>query len=137
MGHLRPVPSARSSASFATRIATASRLSLAGLWSILTADRHNDAALCAQPAHRAHRKGHAGSHIPRRWFRDRPHFSGQYKNSYSIISYTTTDSDHSDYTLLSAHPLFRPLCPLPGNTKGNDDENYVNTLRLPSVEVRL
>jgi hypothetical protein len=85
----------------------------ATLWRLLTADRHTDAAPCAQPAHHhAHRNGYAGSHIPRRWFRDRPHFSGQYNNSHSIISYTTTDPEHSNYTLLSAHPLSRPLCHL-------------------------
>jgi hypothetical protein len=64
--------------------------------------RHTDAAPCAQPAHRAQRKDYAGSHIPRRWFRGRQHFSGQY-NSHSIITYSTTDLDHPDYTLLSAH----------------------------------
>jgi hypothetical protein len=38
----------------------------ATLWSILTADRHNDAAPCVQPAHhRSQRKVPTGSHIPR------------------------------------------------------------------------
>jgi hypothetical protein len=72
----------------------------ATLWSILTADRHEDAVPCAQPAHHhVQRKDYAGSQIPRRWFRDRPNFNGQY-NSHSIISYSTTDLDHPDYTIL-------------------------------------
>jgi hypothetical protein len=85
----------------------------ATLWRFLTADRHTDAAPCAQPTHhRVQRKDYAGSHVPRRWLRDRPRFSDQYNNRHSIIRYTTTDPDQPDYTLLSAHPLFRPLCPL-------------------------
>jgi hypothetical protein len=81
----------------------------ATLWSNLTVVTHEDAAPCAQPAlYRAHRKGYAGPRFPRRWFRDRPHFSGQY-NGHSIISYTTIDPDHPDYTFLSAHPLSRQL----------------------------
>jgi hypothetical protein len=88
------------------------RTPCATLWRFLTVDWHTDAAPCAQLAHhRAQRKDYTGSHIPQRWFRDRTHFSGQY-NSHSIISYSTTDPDHSDYTLLSAHPLSRPLCPV-------------------------
>jgi hypothetical protein len=76
------------------------------LWRFLTADLHTDAAPCAQPAHhRAERKDYTGSHIPRRWFQDRPHFNRQYNGSHSIISYTTTDSDHQEYTLLSVHSL--------------------------------
>jgi hypothetical protein len=46
-------------------------------------------------------EGYAGPHIPRHWFQDRPHFSGQYNNSHSIISYTTTDPDHLEGFLKS------------------------------------
>jgi hypothetical protein len=81
MGRLRPVPSTCSSASFTTRIATASRLSPAGL----QAPRSGESLQQTYTA-----------------------INGQYNSSHSIISYTTTDSDHPDYTLLSAHPL----CPL-------------------------
>jgi hypothetical protein len=102
-------------ASFATGIATASHLSPAGLHAPRSGASLQRTDTSMQPfVHNwpiiAPNGRVTPAQIPRRWLRDRPHFSSQY-NSHSIISYTTTYPNHPDYTLLSTHPLSRSLCP--------------------------
>jgi hypothetical protein len=120
MGSLQPVLSAHSSASFTTRIATASRLSPAELHMPRSGESLQRTDTPMQPLVRNWPIiVPTGRIAPAHIFHDAGfgtvHTSAANTTTAavsSIINYTTTDPDHPDYTLLSAHPLSHPIWPL-------------------------